>query len=47
LFVQQKGVVPLKARLHDVNPSKIKDIGILSPCEMFYGLVSSRTLSNR
>ena len=47
LFVQQKGVVPLKARLHDVNPSKIKDVGILSLCEMFHGLVLSRTLSDR
>jgi hypothetical protein len=47
LFVQQKGVVPLKARLHDVNPSKIKDIGILSSGEMFHGLVLSRTLSDR
>jgi hypothetical protein len=47
LFVQQKGVVPLKARLHDVNPSKIKDADILSPCEMFYGPVLSRTLSDR
>jgi hypothetical protein len=43
LFVQQKGVVPLKARLHDVNPSKIKEVLILSLCEMFYGAAPFET----